>query len=104
MASPPRGVEGISRSSANEAQRVRASDFFCSSSCSAQATSLNLCGANSLRSFTPLSAFFLTRFAGLKKTFEQLTSTLPAQGSCRSRQTSIPRPLPRRISHRKSVS
>lgn len=74
MASPPRGVEGISRSSANEAQRVRASDSFSDLFCPAEPTSLLLCGANSLRSFTPLSIFFFSRFAGSKKTFEQLTS------------------------------
>lgn len=103
MARPPSGVEGINQSSANEAQRVRASDSVCDLF---------------LFSFTDfsesvrceLTSFVHTALGLLHHPLRGLEEDLRAtdftrlEGSCRSRQTSIPRSLPRLISHRKSVS
>ena len=103
MARPPCGVESISRSSANEAQRVRASDSFC------DLLLLSLTDFSDAV-WCELTSFVHTALDLLLHPLRGLEEDLRAtdftrlEGSCRSRQTSIPRSLPRRISHRKSVS
>ena len=103
MARPPCGIESISRSSANEAQRVRASDSFC------DLLLLSLTDFSDAV-WCELTSFVHTALDLLLHPLRGLEEDLRAtdftrlEGSCRSRQTSIPRSLPRRISHRKSVS